>query len=120
MPAGVAVAPDGSKVYVTNMDGGTVSVIDTATNKRPTPIDVGTRPFGVAFEPGGKHAFVSNSNFEAPAGSGAYTVSVIDTISDKVVTTLPPVGDVPTGLVATTKNVYVVHLGSDLVSVIDI
>ena len=32
-PAGVAVTPDGRKVYVANrLDAGTVSVIDTATN----------------------------------------------------------------------------------------
>jgi DNA-binding beta-propeller fold protein YncE len=31
-PTGVAVTPDGSRVYVTNLDGNTVSVIDTATN----------------------------------------------------------------------------------------
>ena len=31
-PSGVAVSPDGSKVYVTNVGTNTVSVIDTATN----------------------------------------------------------------------------------------
>ncbi|ABD11942.1 hypothetical protein ThrDRAFT_03386 [Frankia casuarinae] len=31
LPFGVAVAPDGSRVYVTNFGGNDVSVVDTAT-----------------------------------------------------------------------------------------
>jgi DNA-binding beta-propeller fold protein YncE len=50
---------------------------------------------------------VSNSGIRA---AGAGTVSVIDT-SNMVVTTLPPVGQFPKGLVATPTNVYVAPCG---------
>jgi YVTN family beta-propeller protein len=43
-PLGVAVTPDGSKVYVTNEGLNTVSVIDTATNTVIGTIPVGTQP----------------------------------------------------------------------------
>jgi YVTN family beta-propeller protein len=50
----VAVTPDGSKVYVTNELGNTVSVIDTATNTALVPpIKVGNFPvaFGQFIQP---------------------------------------------------------------------
>ena len=49
-PADVAVAPDGSHVYVTNFSSSAheVSVIDTATNAVVTTIPVDSYPIGVA------------------------------------------------------------------------
>jgi len=43
-PHGVAVTPDGKKVYVANFDSDSVSVIDTATNKVTVTVPVGTNP----------------------------------------------------------------------------
>ena len=43
----MAITPDGRKVYVANGRSGTVSVIDTATDKKITDIAVGTLPWGV-------------------------------------------------------------------------
>jgi YVTN family beta-propeller protein len=54
---GVAVTPDGSKVYATNHFDDTVSVIDTATNTVTATIPVGTRPgFGVFIQPAPRFA----------------------------------------------------------------
>jgi YVTN family beta-propeller protein len=53
-PLGVAVNPDGSKVYVANSTDGTVSVIATATNMvLGSPITVGSGPvaFGLFIQP---------------------------------------------------------------------
>jgi YVTN family beta-propeller protein len=105
---------------VTNAGADTVSVINTATNGVVATVGVGPGPVGVALDPGGKHVFVSNNAEITPDAPGAHTVSVIDTSSNTVVSTLPPVGRHPGGLVATTTNVYVAHVGSDIVSVIDI
>ena len=53
-PAGVAVTPDGRKVYVANRAvSGTVSVIDTATNAVSATVAVGSNPVGIAIKPDG-------------------------------------------------------------------
>jgi YVTN family beta-propeller protein len=119
-PAGVAVTPNGGQVYVANTGSDTVSVIDTTTNTVVTTIPVGPGPVGVAVDPGGKHVFVTNNAEIAQGAPGANTVSVIDTSSTAVVTGVPPVGQHPLGVVATATNVYVAHIGADIVSVIDI
>ncbi len=76
----MAVTPDGTRAYVTNNVGGTVSVIDTATNTViDGPIDVGGLPLTVAVSPDGTRAYVANS----PG-----TVSVINTANNKLVTTV--------------------------------
>jgi YVTN family beta-propeller protein len=47
LPYGIAVTPDGKKVYVTNNMDSTVSVIDTATDTVTAIVNVGNSP--VAF-----------------------------------------------------------------------
>jgi YVTN family beta-propeller protein len=44
-PYGIAISPDGSKVYVANQYSFDVSVIDTATNNITATINVGRLPF---------------------------------------------------------------------------
>jgi YVTN family beta-propeller protein len=80
------VTPDGSKVYVTNVNSNTVSVIDTATNTVIATIPVGTTPQGVAVTPDGSKVYVANSD--------SNTVSVIDTATNTVSATTP-VGSYP-------------------------
>ena len=61
-PFGVAVTPDGSKVYVTNVRDNTVSVIDTTTNTViGFPIPVGGNPVGAAVTPDGSRVYVTNA-----------------------------------------------------------
>jgi len=52
-PSGVAVKPDGTKVYVTNYSNGTVSVINTTNNTITAQAPVGSFPLGVAISPDG-------------------------------------------------------------------
>jgi len=59
-PEGIAVEPDGKKVFVTNFFSKNVSVIDTATNKIMSTVKVGIFPLGVAVEPDGKKVYVTN------------------------------------------------------------
>ena len=60
LPVGVAVSPDGSKVFVANEDSQprSVSVIDTATNTVTATIPVGSGPeaFGIFIQPALKFA----------------------------------------------------------------
>jgi YVTN family beta-propeller protein len=110
LPEGVAVTPDGSKVYVTNEISNTVSVISTATNTVTATIRVGSGPFGVAVSPDGSKVYVAN------LGSG--TVLVIAAATNTVIATIP-VGSSPSGVSVTPdgSKVYVANLG-DTVSVI--
>jgi YVTN family beta-propeller protein len=91
-PHGVAVSPDGTKVYVT-ISGGIafsngvelrldrVAVIDTATNTVIATTPVGSFPVGVSVTPDGRKVYVANS--------GDNNVSVIDTARNTVTTTIP-------------------------------
>ncbi len=85
-PYGVAVSPDGTKVYVTNANygyRGTVSVIDTATNKITATVDLGPKysPCGIAVTPDGRKLYLANRDING--------VSVIDTSTNTVTATLP-------------------------------
>jgi YVTN family beta-propeller protein len=134
-PQGVAVSPDGSKVYVTNETSNNVSVISTFTNRvTGAPIPVGTHPVGVAVSPDGSKVYVTNTSF------GSYNVSVIDAAKNRVTVTIP-VGQLPLGVAVTpdgarhppphlraeepgragdaTNKVYVANGSSNNVSVID-
>ena len=105
-PFGVAVTPDGSKVYVTNLFGNTVSVIATATNTViGSPIPVGANPFGVAVTPDGSRVYVTNAVDN--------TVSVIATATNTVIGSPIPVGGFPVGVAVTPdgSKVYVANIG---------
>jgi YVTN family beta-propeller protein len=84
-PFGVAVTPDGSKVFVVNTNSDDVSVIDAVTNMViGPPIPVSRNPIGVAVTPDGGKAYVANDLMG--------TVSVIDTATNTVVGAPIPVG----------------------------
>jgi YVTN family beta-propeller protein len=95
---------DDTKVYVTNMVSGTVSVIDAQTRKLIKTIKVGTEPFGCALSPNGRTLYVSNQSSDS--------VSVIDTRSDYVIKTIGNVGHKPHGIAVTAdgEKVYVTQL----------
>ena len=73
-PFGVAVSPDGSKVYVAEYFDNTVSVIATATNTVIAAIPVGTNPvaFGIFIQP----AKPSTKFAGTPGKSNCYGKSV--------------------------------------------
>jgi YVTN family beta-propeller protein len=48
---GLAVTPDGKKVYAANSLSNDVSVIDTATNRVVKNIEAGDGPWGIAIRP---------------------------------------------------------------------
>ncbi|OPY29291.1 MAG: SMP-30/Gluconolaconase/LRE-like region [Methanocella sp. PtaU1.Bin125] len=61
-PRGVAFSPDGTKAYVTNGYGDTLSVIDTATRSVARTVSLGrARPNKVAVTTDGKKVYVSHS-----------------------------------------------------------
>ncbi|MDR7665341.1 PKD domain-containing protein [Methanosarcina sp. Z-7115] len=116
-PLGVAVTPDGTKIYVANVDygdSGTVSVIDTATNEVTATVPVGYKysPCGIAVTPDGTKVYVTNRDINC--------VSVIDTATNTV-TAMVPAGINPLGVavIPDGTKVYVTNRYSNNVSVID-
>ena len=117
IPIGIAVTPNGSRVYVTN-EGGvirTVAVIDTATNTLiGSPIPVLSYPVGIAITPNSARAYVANFASDV--------ATVIDTSLNTVTGTIA-VGSGPTGIDITADGTraYVTNFNSPgTVSVIDI
>jgi YVTN family beta-propeller protein len=106
-----AITPDGAFAYVTNPFSNSVTVIDTASQKIVTTIEVGLRPFGVAITPDGTFAYVTNQN--------SNSVSVIDT-DRKVVVDTVEVGPTPNGVAITPDGAfaYVSNFRCNCVSVI--
>ncbi len=101
-PNGVALSPDGSRAYVANTAGGTVSVfsIDRAQPlygvATVATITVGAEPYGVALTPTGRKLYVANAR--------SNSVSVIDTTTNQVVRTIANVGPEPRGVAITNSG----------------
>jgi YVTN family beta-propeller protein len=100
---GLAVSPDGTKLYVC-LSGGTVSVIDTATNKITGTIKIGvTRahtPWNVIFTPDGSSAYVAAKPNRHPNGKNHGYAAVVDTASQKVVGSILLTTGIPLGILA--------------------
>ena len=111
---GIAITPDGSRMYVSNHDVSSVEVFDTARNVPITEIAVGQNPIGLAITPDGSHAYVANQNSD--------TVSVIAIATNSVVQTIP-VGAGANPIWVTISGdgsrAYVSNQYADTVSVID-
>jgi len=91
---------------------GTVTVINTATNKVTATVPVGSYPVGVAVTPDRTKVYVANTDSD--------TVSVIDTATNTVISTVD-VGSVPSGVAINPDGtkVYVTNYYSNTASVID-
>jgi YVTN family beta-propeller protein len=88
-PMGLALSPDGRRLYVATGRGGTVEVIDTQTQRVLGSVKVGTRPWGLALTADGRKLYVANG----PSND----VSVVDTQGMRVTNTIP-VGSLPWGV----------------------
>jgi YVTN family beta-propeller protein len=77
IPAGIAISPDSTTVYVSNLGSDTVSVIDAATNTVTFTISVGGVPEGLAISSDGSTLYVACYE----------SVYVISTASKTVITT---------------------------------
>jgi YVTN family beta-propeller protein len=112
-PFGIAITPDGQKVYVTNAYFNNVTVIDVHTKTPLTVIPVGELPVNVAITPDGHTAYVANMD--------SHEITPID-----ITTNIPgapiPVGRGPvwTSITPDGKMAYVTNLDSGDVTPIDL
>jgi YVTN family beta-propeller protein len=111
-PAGIAVTPDGKRLYVAENLTHKVAIVDLATQQVVTKIAVGEYPYDCEVSRDGKRVYVSNW--------GSRSVAVIDTADNKVINNIP-VGDHPNDLELTRDGrvLYVANANSNTVSVVD-
>ncbi len=79
-PVGVVFSPVGSRLYVSNLNDNTITVIDTSTF---TPIDsiaVGSNPYSLAISADGSRLYV---------GHYSRSISVVDTGARRVIANVP-------------------------------
>jgi YVTN family beta-propeller protein len=105
-PRRLALLPGNAKLYVANMAGASVSVIDTATRTVLRTISVGAEPLGLAVTADGTRIYVANHSSD--------NVSVIDTALDKVIKTIVGVGPKPSGVAIDGNKVYVTQFLAQL------
>ena len=112
-PEGIAVNPTTNRVYVDNLDDGTVSILNGITNSVLTTVPVGYRPFRIAVNPTTNREYTVHNN-----QSGM--VSVLDGNTNAVLTTVP-VEDSPQDVAVnpTTNRVYVCNRNAATMSVLD-
>lgn len=109
-PQGMAVTPDGTKLFVANNLDNSVSVITTEGNSVATISSVGLAPMGMAISPDGSHAYVANS--------GGNSVSVINISSGLIEYPTVNVISAPSGVAVSPDGSrgYVVNSGSGQLS----
>ncbi len=86
-PAGLAVSPDGTRLYAATTSG--IAVMNTATRAVIDTVPAGNNPFGISITPDGSKVYVANSTDS--------TVTAMATATDTVVATIP-VGSEPRAL----------------------
>lgn len=112
-PEGVAIAPDGSALWVANRDDGTVTVLDPFTLVPILTTGSGRAPVRIALDPDGNRAYVVN------AGDGS--VAIFDART-RVRLGSVPVGTYPFGIALDPDGTraYVASTHDDEISVIDL
>jgi len=108
---------DGKRIYVSMPLAGQVAVIDGDTFKVLASIDAGRNPTRVFLQPDGRYLWVGN-DAKVPGASG---VTVIDTVSLKLVKTLPTgTGHHEIAVSEDNRIAFVTNRDSGTVSLIDV
>jgi YVTN family beta-propeller protein len=113
-PFGIAYDSVNERIYVTNSDDNTVSVIDITTNTVIDTIPIGVVPFDIAYSPDNQRMYVTNGGYSI--------VSVINTTTNTVEPTPITVGSAPYGIAydLVSDRMYVANSLDETVSVINL
>jgi YVTN family beta-propeller protein len=121
-PRAVVFTPDGATAFVSNENGGAVTVIDAAKHAvtatimftAPPGAQIRPRPMGLALSADAKQLFVSLGRAKA--------VAVVDTTTNQILRTMDDIGARPWGIALSRngKTLYTANGPSADVSVVDI
>ena len=123
-PAGMAITPDGSGVYVAIPSANAISVIDTATDTLALTIDVALEPMTSPIEPNASDAAteaaaIADVSTSEPIGPAQVTVAPIvsDNFATPNVEAAPPAEtsatvQTPTSTVSLGPDLHIVSVGS--------
>ncbi|MEX2438051.1 MAG: hypothetical protein WD449_02240, partial [Candidatus Babeliales bacterium] len=107
-PYTITINKNGTKAYVTNSNGTTITIIDIANNTVLGTITGFDGPSGMVITPNGDTAYVNNYGSPAGVGSGnATTVRVVDLNTDAIVGAAITVGLAPASLAITPDGAFV-------------
>lgn len=104
-PYTVTLSKDGTKAYVTNSFGTTITIINTATNTVIGTITGLNGPSGMVITPDGNTAYVNNYGADGASGTGT-TVSVVNLNTNTITGTIT-VGLAPASLAITPDGAFV-------------
>lgn len=114
--------PGAPKIYVSSEQRGVISVVDAHTGKVAREIATGTQPVGLSLDTSQRRLFVSNA--------GSDTLSIVDTRTDRVTSTVLLRPDTARGLPGATplgmalspdeKRLYVALADMNAVAVVDL
>lgn len=107
-PYTVTINASGTKAYVTNSNGLTISIIDIATNTVTGVITGFDGPSGMVIAPNGNFAYVNNYGSSGGVGSGnGTTVRVVNLNTNTIVGSPITVGLAPASLAITPDGAFV-------------
>ncbi|HWT03159.1 MAG TPA: cytochrome D1 domain-containing protein [Pyrinomonadaceae bacterium] len=112
-PEAIDVSPDGRELWVGQNGDGSISIIDTATNKVKETVKVGEVPIRVKFTPDGRRVLVSDAK--------ANQLIVLDAATRKEVKRMAADG-VPVGILITPdgRRAFVAAMQANKVLVVDL
>jgi YVTN family beta-propeller protein len=111
-PKSVAVAPNGSAVYVTETSAAELATIDTATDQVVHTTHVGQDPWQAVVSADGSTVYVANPDSDS--------VSVVNAATGQLETSYPVRGDPDTlGLTPNGKQLWVAGVDSGVMTVIN-
>ncbi|MCE1247500.1 MAG: beta-propeller fold lactonase family protein [Firmicutes bacterium] len=112
-PSGIALSPDGSKIFTANNGSSTVSVLQARPLSLICSVVVGTGPVKIAVAPNGKKVFVTNRNNDSLSILSGAMFDNMETVK---------VGREPLGVAVSEdgSTVYTANSADGTVSIIDV
>ena len=96
-PYTVTISLDGTKAYVTNSNGSTITIINTSTDTVTGTITGFDGPSGMVITPSGTTGYVNNYGGPIAGSGNGTTVSVVN-LNSNIITSTIPVGRAPAAI----------------------